>query len=127
MKDLYKRNRLHALESNLVQIHNCKSDNPDDNEAAFAILLNKERKQGYDKVFTTLSVIGRLRQEFNIEGNNNWSNKYSDFAHQSHVDTRKIEKAAPSNNTENQQKLNFKFQYLAYGAVLLLVVHWGRF
>lgn len=79
MKDLYRRNHLQPLESNTVKIHNCTSDIPIDNEAAFAILLQKDRKQHYDKVYTTLNKIGRLRYRYKLSTVNDWHIDNGDF------------------------------------------------
>lgn len=79
MKDLYRRNGLKPLESDTVKINNCKSTNSQDNEAAFVILLNGERKQQYDRVYSTLNTIARLRDRYALTHSSGWSTQYGDF------------------------------------------------
>lgn len=78
MRDLYRRNNLRPLESDVVKISNCKSADQQDNEAAFIILLNQERKKQYDKVYSTLKTIGVLRERFSCKANA-WNERYPDF------------------------------------------------
>lgn len=80
MKDLYRRNQLKPLESDVVKINNSHSDNPEDGEAAFAILLNSDRKKEYDKVYKAVTTIGQLRAHFGINNLNGWRHSYTDFA-----------------------------------------------
>lgn len=79
MKDLYHRNGLRPLEQDIVKIHNSRGENEGDSEAAFAILLNQERKKKYDKTHATLIKIGQLREHFGLNRRNDWHIRYADF------------------------------------------------
>ncbi len=79
MKDLYRRNHLNPLEDNVVKINNCKSDMPEDSEAAYSILLNEERKRQYDQAYKALSSVANLRKRYDLSTKNDWHRSYADF------------------------------------------------
>lgn len=84
MKDLYRRNKLRPRESDPVKIHN-SAGSEEDQEAAYTILLNPERKAHYDRVHTTLSQIGYVRRHLGLAGKSDWRARHGDFLSQHEV------------------------------------------
>lgn len=79
MKDLYRRNKLSPLESDLVKIHSSQSDTAADQEAAFTILLNKEKKAEYDRAYRVAKTIGLLRSRMRVKDRSEWRSECGDF------------------------------------------------
>ena len=120
MKDLYKRNGLKPLESDAIKIHNCRSENSSDNEAAFAILLNKERKNKYDKLYVTLSKIGKLRKRYSLENVGDWVDQYADFLTVSIPPGKDLNSATAATNFI-KGSIN-RFKYFGFGGVVVLII-----
>ncbi|MGI1679062.1 MAG: hypothetical protein K6L75_10045 [Cellvibrionaceae bacterium] len=78
MKDLYRRNNLTSGETQATKIHGIEGGFEEDREAAFSILLNKERKVVYDITHKTLKAIGRLRTRNDLN-TADWKKNNSDY------------------------------------------------
>lgn len=80
MKDFYASLGLRSFENDVNKIKAAiKLATPFLAAEAEAVLLNKGRKEVYDRSFRALSVIGRLRSNYGITTTDNWGANYRDF------------------------------------------------
>lgn len=78
MKDLYWRNHLRPRETDPRRIHD-SDGSPEDQAAAFAILLNPRKKGQYDRAHAMLSQIGYVRRHLGLEERSGWQRYHGDF------------------------------------------------
>jgi len=129
MRDLYLRNHLAPRESDPVKINNCEGGFAEDQEAAFSILLNDERKRVYDQTHQALEIIGFIRGHCDIN-TKAWSQKNGDFYQTvttdiplvPNSDDQKHEKSsAPSSASRKKSGIHFSLFWVPVLAIVVTV------